>query len=399
MSIRVLTAGESHGKSLTAIIEGLPANIEISKQYIDYHLQRRKKGYGRGGRMKIESDQVEILAGVRHGYTIGSPVSLSITNKDWVNWEVVMSSEPVDLNSQEVLKRLDQKKIEHVRPGHADLAGYLKYDQTDVRNVLERSSARETAARVAAYSISRKLLESFNVHIFSHVKRIGSAAIPDDYFPENFKIAAERAENSEVRCLIGDVEQRMKEEIDKAKETGDSLGGMIQIIAYGLPVGLGSYVHWDKRLDGIIAQAVMSVPAIKSVEIGMGSKVAEIPGSQVHDEFLSPADGSLYNRKTNNAGGLEGGMTNGMPLVINAAMKPIPTLKKPLQSVNIYTGEEHVAHYERSDVCAVPSAGIVCEAVLAHVLANAFIEKFGGDSIKEISTNYKNYTNISQVRS
>lgn len=345
MKFRFLTAGESHGKCLTAIVEGVPAGFNINTENINAALARRQEGYGRGGRMKIEKDRVIINSGVRHGLTTGAPVTLVIENRDWENWTIPMSVEPVDLKDPEVAKLVEQKKITHVRPGHADLSGAIKYGLDDVRNILERSSARETAIRVAVGAFAMEILREFGISVIG-------------------------------RCEID------KDAIDKAKEEGDTLGGMFEIIAENVPVGLGSHVHWDRRLDGRIAQAVMSIPAIKSVSIGMGEDVAKHPGSQVHDEINTD-----YTRKTNNAGGIEGGMSNGMPIVVNAAMKPIPTLKKPLKSVDIATGQEHIAHYERSDVSALEAASVVGEAMLAIVLTDAFLEKFGGDSLKEIKRN------------
>lgn len=398
MKIRILTAGESHGKLLNALVDGIPSGFSLSKEYINYHLQRRKKGYGRGGRMQIEADNVEIYSGVRHGYTIGSPISLNIHNKDWENWKTVMALEPVDFNDPEVLEKLNEKKIEYVRPGHADLIGTLKYNHNEVRNVLERSSARETAARVAACSICRKFLEELGIKIFSHVQKIASASVDIYAMPEDLDEASRLAEESILRCIDKDVEKQMIAEIDKAKENGDTLGGTIQIIATGVPLGLGSYTQWDRKLDAAIAHAVMSIPAIKAVSIGLGNKVAELPGSMVHDEIFPKNEDGDYVRKTNNSGGIEGGMSTGMPIVVNASMKPIPTLKKPLRSINIETGEQRVAHYERSDVCAVPAAGVVCESMLAHVLANAILEKFGGDSIDEVKNNLEAFKSLYKKR-
>lgn len=347
MKFRFLTAGESHGKCLTAIIEGVPAGFNINVDNINAALSRRQEGYGRGGRMKIEKDKVIINSGVRHGYTTGAPVTLVIENRDWQNWTVPMSVEPVDMEDQEVAQLVNEKRITHVRPGHADLAGAIKYNHKDVRDVLERSSARETAIRVAVGAFALEILGEFGINIES-----------------KYEVDTEA--------------------IDRAREAGDTLGGMFELVAENVPVGLGSFVHWDKRLDGRIAQAVMSIPAIKAVSIGLGEDVARLTGSQVHDEINTD-----YTRKTNNAGGIEGGMSNGMPIIVKAAMKPIPTMKKPLQSVDISTGEEHTAHYERSDVCALEAAGVVGEAMLAIVLADAFLEKFGGDNLEEIRKNVK----------
>jgi len=398
MTFRFLTAGESHGKCLTAIIEGVPAGLEIILEDINKQLARRQQGYGRGGRMQIEKDKAVITSGVRHGFTTGSPIALVIENKDWENWTISMSTEPVDTDNAEIREILAQKKITHVRPGHADLSGALKYNHTDVRNILERSSARETAVRVAVGALAQIILNQFEIEIFSHVIQIGSAKVEEKDLPEDFSILKEKAENSNVRCVDEKTSEEMRKTIDKAAEEGDSLGGIFEIIALNCPVGLGSFVHWDRRLDGQIAQAVMSIPAIKSVSIGLGEDSVKIFGSQMHDEIFLKDKTNCYHRKTNNAGGIEGGMSNGMPIIVKAAMKPIPTLKKPLNSINLETGKEHVAHYERADVCAVPAASIVGEAMLAITLVNAFLEKFGGDSLVEIKSNFENYKNIYQSR-
>lgn len=394
MSLKFLTAGESHGIELNTIIEGLPSGLELLAEDINKHLARRQKGYGRGDRMKIETDKAEIKSGVRHGYTLGSPVALTIKNKDWQNWTTVMSAEKYDQSNEEIYKQIVNKQIEHVRPGHADLAGAIKYKQRDVRNILERSSARETATRVSVGAVCLKFLYEFGIDIFSHVIKISSIEFTmNSGFPEDLVAAKRLANQSQLSCIDKTTEDLMISEIDKAKETGDTLGGKIQIIATNLPVGLGSHVHWDRKLDGQIAQAIMSIPAIKAVEIGMGTLVAETPGSRVHDEIFPGKENTRFHRNTNNAGGLEGGITNGSPIIIQATMKPIPTMKTPLQSINIMTGEQHIAHYERSDVCAVPAAGVVCEAMLAFVLARAFLNKFGGDSMSEINSNYNHYIN------
>lgn len=396
--LRMITAGESHGKGHLAILEGLPSGLPLSEEDINKHLARRQKGYGRGDRMKIETDKVEFLSGVRHGLTMGSPVTLFVKNKDWENWQDVMSASPVDLTNPEIQEKMEEKKIEFVRPGHADLSGTLKYQQPDIRNVLERSSARETSARVAVGGLCMTFLSQFGINVFSHIVRIGPAGHTEYLVPKNFEEVRERAENSPVRCADPDLEQEMINAIDAAKEEGDTLGGLIQIVVTGLPVGLGSYVHWDRKLDGRLSQAIMSIPAIKSVEMGLGKRVSEIPGSNVHDEITPQNLNGHFFRKTNNAGGLEGGMTNGEPLIIHAAMKPIPTLKKPLESVNFKTGEVHTAHYERSDVCAVPAAGVVCESMTSYVIADALMEKLGGDSLKEMLINAENYKQLCQMR-
>jgi chorismate synthase len=399
MTFRFLTSGESHGKCLTAIIEGIPAGIPLKPDDIDKHLARRQQGYGRGDRMKIEQDKVVINSGVRHGLTTGAPICLEIENKDWQNWQVAMASHPVDANNPSISELLSQKKITHVRPGHADLPGALKYNQQDVRNILERSSARETASRVAVGGLAASILSLFGIDIFSHVLRIGSVTVDVDNLPSNYHIIKEFAEKSEVRCADYGASATMRKIIDEAKEAGDSLGGLFEVVAIGVPVGLGSYVHWDRRLDGLIAQAVMSIPAIKTVSIGLGKASSEIPGSKLHDEIYPKTEGSKdYERKTNHSGGIEGGISNGNPILVKGAMKPIPTLKKPLKSINLENGQEHVAHYERSDVCAVPAAGIVGESMVAIVLLQAFLEKFGADSYEELKANYDNYCNMYQKR-
>lgn len=387
--LRYLTAGESHGQALTAVVEGLPAGLPLTAEYIDIQLARRQSGYGRGGRMQIEKDKVNITSGVRGGFTLGSPVILVIENRDWANWEEVMSPEPG--------ASLDQRLVTKPRPGHADLAGAIKYNHPDMRNILERSSARETAARVAAGTVGRRLLEEFGVRIFAHVVRIGAVAVAGHDIPAsgaandevNGELAA-RAAGSELLCAFPEAEAAMKDEIDRAKAAGDSLGGVFEVVVTGLPVGLGSHVQWDRKLDGRLAQAVMSIQAIKGVEIGFGFAAAATPGSQIHDEIFYNAEKGFY-RQTNRAGGLEGGLTNGEPLVLRAAMKPIPTLYTPLKSVDFMTKEPFAASVERSDICAVPAAAVVAEAVTAFTLAGAFTEKFGGDSLAEMKRNYTGY--------
>ena len=359
-NFRFLTSGESHGICLNAIIEGLPANLLIDTDFINSKLAQRQSGYGRGGRMQIETDRIQIKSGVRFGKTTGAPICIEIQNKDWENWKIPMSVSPVDLTDEYVRKLIEEKKITNVRPGHADLAGVTKYNQDDVRNILERSSARETATRVAVGAIAQCLLRHFNIESETKILKIGSATD----------------------------ETSMKQEIDKAKEAGDTLGGCVEAVFKNMPVGLGSFMHWDRRLDGKIAQAVMSIPAIKSVEIGAGTKVAELSGAQTHDEIF--IENGKYKRKTNNAGGIEGGMSNGEDIVVRACMKAIPTMKKPLQSVNIETKEAYNAHFERSDTCAVEACAVVVEAMSAIVIANAFLEKFTGDSIEEIERNFSN---------
>ncbi len=373
---RFLTAGESHGKGLVAVIEGVPAGLALDEDYIARDLARRQAGYGRGARMDIEQDRAEILSGVRHGLTMGSPISLLIWNRDWENWEQTMSISAVE---QEV------EPLTQLRPGHADLAGAMKYGLDDVRPILERASARETASRVAVGAVARKLLAEFGIEIHSHTVCIGgrwsSQVEPIDWAG---------VESSPLRCADSEAERAMLSAIDEAKEAGDSLGGVFEVIASGVPIGLGSHVHWDRKLDGRIAQAMMSINAVKGVEIGAGFAVADLPGSQVHDRIELDAE-HRWRHATNRAGGIEGGMSNGEPIVVRAAVKPIPTLAKPLPSADLRTGAAVQAHFERSDVCVVPAAGVIGEAVLAIVLAEAVLEKFGGDHTAETLRNYRSY--------
>jgi chorismate synthase len=383
--LRFLTAGESHGIALTGIIEGIPSGLTLSAELINKELARRQKGYGRGGRMKIESDEAEILSGVRWGLTTGSPVTLRIANRDWLNWERGMSAAKADAGAIPPVVR--------PRPGHADLAGALKYNLQDIRNVLERSSARETAMRVALGAVAKQFLTSaFGVRVGSFVIQIGTVRAEK---PEGKVSPVElvlKAEESDVRCFDEMASVQMKALIDTAKEKGDSLGGMFEIFATGLVPGLGSHIQWDTKLDGRLAQAIMSIQAIKAVEIGDGMAMAGQFGSQSMDEiFYDSTRNPPFYRKTNHAGGLEGGMTNGMPLIIRAAMKPVPTLRQPLNSIDLVTKEPIEAAYERSDICAVPAASVIGEAMTALVLAQAFVEKFGGDSLKEVRHNYMNY--------
>ncbi len=379
--LRFLTAGESHGKALVVILDGVPSGLPLKEDFINYQLARRQKGYGRGGRMKIEQDKVEILSGVRAGKTIGSPISLKIENKDWANWQKIMDVAQDDISQGKI--------VHHPRPGHTDLPGGIKYDQHDLRNILERSSARETAARVATSSIARRLLDEFEIEIIGHVINLGGICISSKRLPLNE--IEKISEESELRCIDKKVEAQMIEKIDLAKKNGDSLGGIFEIIVEGLPVGLGSHVQWDKKLDGRLAQSLMSIQAIKGVEIGMGFDTANHFGSQVHDEIFYDKKRERYFRKQNNAGGLEGGITNGEPLVIRAAMKPLSTLYRPLKSVNIITHETYEATIERTDITAVPAAAVIGENCVAFTLADAFLEKFGGDSLKEIHRNYEGY--------
>ncbi len=382
--LRYLTAGESHGKGLLGIIEGMPAGVVISKEEIDRELKRRQQGYGRGGRMKIESDEVEILSGIRWGKTLGSPISLFIKNRDWSNWGKGMSSEPQDKESIPPVTR--------PRPGHADLAGFLKYNHDDIRNVLERSSARETAMRVAIGAVAKQLLKHFNIKIGSFVTSIGFAKKDIEtalLSSQALLELSEKAENSKVRCPFEEYEEEFIGAVETAIKNGDSIGGSFVVFATNVPVGLGSYVHWDRKLDGKIAQGFMSIQAIKAVEIGDGVKLGERFGSEVMDEIFY--EEGRFLRNTNHMGGIEGGMTNGMPVIVKATMKPIPTLRKPLRSVDIFSKESVEAAYERSDICAVPAASIIGEAVLAWHIVEAVLEKFGGDSIDEVLVNFENY--------
>ena len=371
MSLRFTTTGESHGPGLTAVVEGLPAGLEVEREDLDRDLARRQLGHGRGGRMKIESDRAHVTAGLRHGRTLGSPVCIEIHNRDYANWEERMNPWPVDADVAEV----------HLpRPGHADLAGVQKYGFTDVRNVLERASARETAARVACGALAKVLLRRFGITVHSHVLGIGSvdAPLPDELGPADF----ERVDESPVRCLDDDAGERMVAEIDAARKANESLGGVFEVRAFGVMPGLGSHVSWESRLDGRLGQAIMSIQAMKGVGIGNGFELAGVVGSQAHDEIFW-SDERGYYRDTNRAGGLEGGMTTGQPLVVRGAMKPLPTLTKPLRSVDLATHEPAQALRERTDSCTVPAAGVVGEAMVALVLAAACREKFGGDHVDD----------------
>jgi len=385
--LRFLTAGESHGKALVAILDGVPAGLAIDFDALTADLRRRQTGYGRGRRMAIESDRAEALSGVRHGESTGGPIALLIPNRDWENWQRTMHVEadmPADAGGA------DRPAVTRPRPGHADLAGFVKYGHDDMRNVLERASARETAARVAVGGIARQLLRAIGTELASHVTTIGSESIADPLaltFEEVRRIHVD----SPLHCADPDVEQRMIAQIDRAREAGDTMGGSFEVIAHNVPPGLGSYVQWDRKLDGRLAQALMSIPAIKAVGIGRGTAVASLPGSRVHDEIVPTRPGALVGvaRPTNNAGGLEGGVTNGEDLRVSAFMKPISTLMKPLRSVDLATMTESPATIERSDVCAVPAAAVVGEAMVAFVLADAAIEKFGGDSMTELLASWE----------
>jgi chorismate synthase len=380
MPIRFLTAGESHGRGLVCIIEGLPANLELSSEYINRELERRQRGYGRGGRMKIEKDRVQILSGVRFGKTLGGPIALFIENKDWENWKEKMAVEGERPETAVPFTR--------PRPGHADLAGGIKYNQRDLRNILERASARETACRVALGAVCKRFLEELGVFVGSYVVSIGTVQPPIE--EQDLIKRHQLAEQSELRFPDPSRDKDFVELINRAKEMGESLGGVFEVFAVGVPPGLGSHVHWDRKLDGRIAQAMMSIQAIKGVEIGLGFEAAKRFGSEVHDE-IGYREGEGYFRYSNNLGGLEGGITNGMPIIVRCAMKPIPTLTKPLRSVDVLTKEEVRAGKERTDVVAVSAASVVGESALALVLADAFLEKLGGDFMEEIKERYRIY--------
>ena len=397
--LRFSTAGESHGKALVTIVEGLPAGLPVSAEWVDRELARRMLGYGRGARMKIERDRIEWLSGLRAGETLGSPIAMLIHNRDWANWEDVMAYEA----SQEV-GELRRRRVTRPRPGHADLAGMLKYDRIDARDILERASARETTARVAAGALAKRLLDEFGVEIGSHVLSMGGirAAPADLPVPLN-----EASDRSEVRVLDPAAEAAIIRRIDAAKNAGDTLGGEVEVVARGVVVGLGSHVSWDRKLDGRLAGMMMSIPAVKGVEIGMGFEAARRPGSEVHDPIEGGAgapwaggqrgSGAVsdsrggFHRPTNNAGGLEGGMTTGEPVVVKLAMKPIATLMSPLATVDLQSGEPAKAVSERSDITAVPAMGVIAEALVAIALADAMLEKFGGDSLREMRRNYDGY--------
>jgi chorismate synthase len=386
MTFRFTTAGESHGRGLVAILEGIPAGLPVSAERVDAELKRRQGGYGRGARMKIESDRIEWLAGVRAGETLGSPIAMLIWNRDWEHWEDVMAPEADPAGGER------RRQVTRPRPGHADLAGALKYDRTDARDILERASARETVARVACGAVCKVLLDQFGIEIGSHVVELGGVvanvgarhAVP-------LRGLNAVADQSPVRCLDPDAEKEMVARIDAAKAAGDTLGGIVEVVGLGVPVGLGSHVSWDRKLDGRLAQALMSIPAVKGVELGLGFEAARRKGSDVHDEILPG-----FARATNRAGGTEGGMTTGEPLAVRVAMKPISTLMSPLQTVDLKTGGPAQAQSERSDVTAVPAMGVIAEAMMAIVLAQALLEKFGGDALSELKRNVEGY--LAQVR-
>ena len=379
--LRYITSGESHGKCLTSIVEGIPANVLVDIDEINLEMKKRQSGYGRGGRMKIESDKVEILSGMRGKVTIGSPIAIQIMNRDYENWTKYMN--PVDDIDRET------KKVNNVRPGHADLVGALKYDFDDARNVLERSSARETASRVAVGALCKQVLKQFNIEFASHIVKIGDAEIDKIY---DFNYIKDNVDSSEVRCVDKNIEKLMIKEIDFAKENKDTLGGIIEIRVKNVPPGLGSYIHYDKKIDAHIAMNIMSIQAIKGVEIGIGFEVASKKGSDVMDEIFYNKEKGIY-RETNRLGGIEGGMTTGDEILIRCAMKPIPTLYRPLNSINMNTLENYKATVERSDTCAVPACSIVCENVVAFVILQFFLEKFGKDNIEDIKKSYTSYMN------
>jgi len=389
--LRFTTAGESHGPALISILEGAPAGLPLVAADVDADLARRQQGYGRGRRMQIERDAVEFLSGVRGGVTIGSPIAMMIRNRDWENWREIMDPAP-DAPASTGATAQRKRAVTRPRPGHADLAGMLKYDREDARDVLERASARETTARVAAGAICRKLLGEFGVAIGSHVVQLGGidATLPDE-LPADINAAADA---SPIRVLNRAAESAIVARIDEAKNAGDTLGGVCEVVCTGLPVGIGSHVSWDRKLDGRIGKAMMSIPAVKGVGIGMGFEASRLPGSAVHDEILSGGESARsanLRRRTNRAGGLEGGMTTGELLIVRVAMKPISTLMKPLATVEMTTGEAASAVAERSDVTAVPAMGVIAEAMLAFVVAQAMIEKFGGDSVGEMRRNFDGY--------
>jgi len=392
VTFRFTTAGESHGRGLVAILEGIPAGLPVSAQRVDAELKRRQGGYGRGARMKIESDRIEWLAGVRAGETLGSPIAMLIWNRDWEHWQDVMAPEADAAGAER------RRQVTRPRPGHADLAGTLKYDRTDARDILERASARETVARVACGAVCKILLEQFGVEIGSHVVELGGvtatvgvAANVGARHAVPLPGLNAAADESPVRCLDPAAEQEMIRRIDAAKAAGDTLGGIVEVVGFGVPVGLGSHVSWDRKLDGRLAQALMSIPAVKGVELGLGFEAARRKGSEVHDEILPG-----FARATNRAGGTEGGISTGEPLTVRVAMKPISTLMSPLQTVDLKTGGPAQAQSERSDVTAVPAMGVIAEAMMAIVLAQALLEKFGGDALSELKRNVEGY--LAQVR-
>jgi chorismate synthase len=383
------TAGESHGQALVTVVDGLPANLDVDIDFINGELRRRQGGFGRGGRMKIESDRVRVLSGVRHGRTLGSPIAMLIENRDWPNWEGVMSVGPV---SPEVAAK---RRVTRPRPGHADLVGSQKFDQSDARNILERSSARETTARVAAGALAKLFLKAFGVEILSHTTGIGPVTLPDDFQVSWPQLEGIR-DDMVVRCVLEDYASRMVGAIERAQREGDTLGGTFEVVVRDPPVGLGSHSTWDRKLDGRLAQAMMSVNAVKAVEIGDGVRAASDRGSEVHDEITFDVETRRFDRLSNRAGGIEGGMSNGEAIRVVGYLKPIPTLKKALRSVDMESKEPFLAAHERSDTCTVPAAGVIGESMVALVLAGAVLEKFGGDSMREVLRNHSGY--LDQLR-
>lgn len=386
--IRFVTAGESHGRALVAIVEGLPAGLPVDVEVINRELERRQWGYGRGGRMKIERDRAEVLSGVRHGLTLGSPVALMVENKDWKNWTEVMSSEAVEVEEGK------SRRVSRPRPGHADLAGGQKFGTRDLRDILERASARETTMRVACGALARQLLAEFGVEIKSHVIQLGG--VPDKPLEVSWEGVAAIADDAPLRCADEEAQGRMVELIDEKRREGDTLGGVFEVVARGLAPGLGSHTSWEEKLDGRLARAVMSIPAVKGVSIGAGVEAASLPGSEVHDEITYDDGARAFGRRTNRAGGLEGGITNGEELRVRGFLKPISTLRRALRSVDIDTKQEEAAAFERSDVTAVPAAGVIGEAMVALTLAAAMREKFGGDRLAEMRRNFEGY--VEQLR-
>lgn len=379
-----ITAGESHGKGLVAVIEGLPAGLPVDPAFINHEMWRRQQGYGRGGRMKIESDEVEIISGVRHGETLGTPVSLLIRNRDFENWQDVMAVEPREFTDE---KRA--RKVTRPRPGHTDLAGGLKYDTHDLRDILERASARETAARVAVGAFARLLLKQIGIEVSSHTAMIGG--VPDEPIRATWEQIITISDDSPLRCADRDAEQKMIALIDATKEAKDTLGGIFEVVAHNVIAGLGSHTQWNRKIDGRLAQAIMCIPAVKAVEIGAGVEVSRTTGSQVHDEIGYNEPERRFTRPTNRAGGIEGGITNGEDVRIGGHLKPISTLRQPLASVDVVTKQESAAAFERSDIVAVPAAGVIGEAMVAIVLADAAREKFAGDSLGEMKRNFEGY--------
>ena len=390
--LRFSTAGESHGEALVALVSGLPAGVPVDQARLDRELWRRQQGYGRGGRMRIERDSAHILSGVRHGKTIGSPVAMTLANNDWKNWEEILPVEAGDADKH--------KAVKSPRPGHADLAGSLKYDFADARYVLERASARESAARVACGSLAKMLLAEFGVGVGSHVIRVGTVELGRDAAWDEI-VASNAREEVLLNCVDAEAEGRMKSEVDKALRTGDTIGGIFEVVVHGLPPGVGTHVNWDERMDGLLAQAVMSLQAVKAVELGRGVTAASAMGSTVHDAIaydqseVEPEDGgqkfTKFSRESNNAGGIEGGISNGEDVVVRGYLKPISTLRRPLASVSFETREAVKAAYERSDVCVVPAAGVAAEAMVALTIARLMIDKFGGDSLGEMKRNFAGY--------